>query len=757
MTASVALAANAQAGTYTVTTNGDDPAAVDPTCMQVSGTTDHWTCTTLRDALAQTNPHVSSNGPDTIDLTQLSGQTIALQNASELPISGSDSLTITGPGAGNLTISAGGSPNLFTSRIFNVSSPAGTDVSISGVKLSDGNPEGNGGAILNESGFSGASLTLTDDAITSDRGSNGGGVYSFGPLTLSASTISGDTASNRGAGLYVVGLTSIDRSTISGNTATNYGGGIAARPKYGLTITNSTISGNTATNDQGGGLSLQLRSTTSDSPTEIDTSTFSGNKSPFGAGIAVGGDQATNSPITIRASTLSGNTGTGNSSEGGGLAIYGYLSNPFHMVDSTISGNSATNGGGVGIGFGTYQVIYPGGSIAFDNTTIDGNTAATHGGGIYLTAYAQPQVAAQTNGGLAPRAQISTNSATVGLSSTIVANDSPEDLFVPASSTGGGASDGGGFNAAFSLIQQPGSGTLISSNQVITGVDPQLGGLGNNGGPTQTMLPAGSSPAIDQGKAASGLTTDQRGDPRTVDLGKSKPPGGDGTDIGSVEVQPAVKIQAPPPAAPQISAIVDPATGITRSHATLNGKVNTSGLAVTWHFQWGKTTSYGKVTTNQGISAGGGQVPVSFQVNGLSPNTVYHYRVVAVSSSGQTATSSDAMFKTPAATINVDPGAQFQGKSVRVFGRAGGCPTGDRVTLISKAFSDAHEFAGEPAIFAKVLSGDRYSTVTTIPANRKPARYVVTARCGGGNLGVTAHLRVLKKQVHAVRVIRFTG
>jgi len=46
----------------------------------------------------------------------------------------------------------------------------------------------------------------------------------------------------------------------------------------------------------------------------------------------------------------------------------------------------------------------------------------------------------------------------------------------------------------------------------VTGVtNPQLGALQNNGGPTQTRLPAAGSPAIDTGPASSSFTTDQRG------------------------------------------------------------------------------------------------------------------------------------------------------------------------------------------------------------------------------------------------------
>ena len=63
----------------------------------------------------------------------------------------------------------------------------------------------------------------------------------------------------------------------------------------------------------------------------------------------------------------------------------------------------------------------------------------------------------------------------------------------------------------------------------------QHGPLALNGGPTQTMLPALTSPAIDHG-VAGGLTTDQRGFARTADLlAVPNAIGGDGTDIGAVE------------------------------------------------------------------------------------------------------------------------------------------------------------------------------------------------------------------------------
>jgi hypothetical protein len=95
-------------------------------------------------------------------------------------------------------------------------------------------------------------------------------------------------------------------------------------------------------------------------------------------------------------------------------------------------------------------------------------------------------------------------------------------------------------------------------------------------------------------------------------------------------------------------------------------------------------------------------------------------------------------------TINTDPKQVYQGDSVRVFGVVPGCSRGNIVTLMSRAFSHKNMFAGVPAIFAEVRLRHRYSTRTRIPLRRSPGRYKITARCGGGNLGVTAHLRVLR-------------
>jgi hypothetical protein len=104
----------------------------------------------------------------------------------------------------------------------------------------------------------------------------------------------------------------------------------------------------------------------------------------------------------------------------------------------------------------------------------------------------------------------------------------------------------------------------------------------------------------------------------------------------------------------------------------------------------------------------------------------------------------DVSRRTSAVTValTVKPGTVRRGGTVVVSGVAGGCTAGDQVTIISRAFPSLHSFAGVPALFAQVGSAGRFSARTRIPASRRPGAYVITARCGGGNLGVSARLAV---------------
>jgi hypothetical protein len=76
------------------------------------------------------------------------------------------------------------------------------------------------------------------------------------------------------------------------------------------------------------------------------------------------------------------------------------------------------------------------------------------------------------------------------------------------------------------------------------------------------------------------------------------------------------------------------ATNVAMNSATLNGTVNPNGIATTYYFQWGLTSSYGNTTSTQSAGSGTSNVAVSADLTGLVPKTTYHYRLVATNSIG---------------------------------------------------------------------------------------------------------------------------
>lgn len=82
--------------------------------------------------------------------------------------------------------------------------------------------------------------------------------------------------------------------------------------------------------------------------------------------------------------------------------------------------------------------------------------------------------------------------------------------------------------------------------------------------------------------------------------------------------------------------LTEPATGIQSGGATLNATINPGGLATTYRFEYGKTTSYGtKVpASDESVGSGAGDVAVAKAASGLAPNTTYHYRVAATNANG---------------------------------------------------------------------------------------------------------------------------
>jgi hypothetical protein len=94
------------------------------------------------------------------------------------------------------------------------------------------------------------------------------------------------------------------------------------------------------------------------------------------------------------------------------------------------------------------------------------------------------------------------------------------------------------------------------------------------------------------------------------------------------------------------------ATAVGYATATLNGTVNPRGADTTYYFQYGPSKAYGSQTAVGGAGAGISVVKVSLPVSGLNPVSLYHYRLVALSSAGAT-TGADRSFKTARVPLSV--------------------------------------------------------------------------------------------------------
>jgi len=311
-------------------------------------------------------------------------------------------------------------------------------------------------------------LTLTHAVSPAGQGAGAIDVEGQASLFLQDSVISSSHAAVGGG----IGITGVWRKDILG--------------KYDcfgdLTVTRSVISGNSATLS-GGGISASYCTRT-----HIYDSTIIGNSAyDYGGGLFAGGTAVY---LGVATSLVSGNTVGGPASTvmgGAGIAVnnifYGTV-----IQDSTITGNVAlAEGGGLAI-------VDSNGNTKIYSSTITGNYGYSFAG----------QGIASAGG-------------TVTLVNSIVANNSSrfddEDL-------------AGSFSSDHSLIKTPGAFASVSGPGNIVGQDPQLGPLRDNDGPTLSMLPATTSPALNA--ASAGSTVDQRGSPR---------PSGAGYDMGAVERQ----------------------------------------------------------------------------------------------------------------------------------------------------------------------------------------------------------------------------
>jgi hypothetical protein len=180
---------------------------------------------------------LAQNG-DTINFDLGSSATITLTSG---PLTISTNVTISGPGALSLAISGNNA-----STVFSVN--GGVTAAISGLTIENGNSGvGEGGGINN-----GGTLTVSNSTLSGNTSASnaygGGAIYNTGTLTVSNSTFSGNTTTSHsvGSGILNGGTVTVSNSTFSGNTSSVGGSGIYNEQNKTMTVSNSTFSGNSA-------------------------------------------------------------------------------------------------------------------------------------------------------------------------------------------------------------------------------------------------------------------------------------------------------------------------------------------------------------------------------------------------------------------------------------------------------------------------------------------------------------------------------
>jgi phosphodiesterase/alkaline phosphatase D-like protein len=102
-----------------------------------------------------------------------------------------------------------------------------------------------------------------------------------------------------------------------------------------------------------------------------------------------------------------------------------------------------------------------------------------------------------------------------------------------------------------------------------------------------------------------------------------------------------------------------PVSAITRVTATITAGINPEKSFTTWRVLYGETSAYGEHTPELLIGEGFGERPVRFGLEGLRPDTTYHYAVQATNQAGTVAGPDEAFTTAPP----TPPGAVTGGAS----------------------------------------------------------------------------------------------
>jgi hypothetical protein len=418
-------------------------------------------------------------------------------------------------GASTITLSAApSSPYILTAVNNTTDGPAGLPVLAAGINLTI---VGNGDTIERSTAsgtpafrlfdvYSGETLSLQNLTLQNGLAPSdgvqafGGAIFNTGDLTLSGCTLQNNTAQGaNGVWAYGGAIYSIDSTgeltlsgcTLQNNTAQGTIGAVGAtNPGY-----------NNGGDAFGGAVYVDEGTAT------LTNDTFTGNIAQAGAG----GNQ----------SSVTG--GKGGTALGGGVYVAG---GTVALTNDSFTGNIAQAGaggtGGTGLSGGSGGVAQGGGvevcqgTATLTNDTLSGNLAQGGNGGTAGTGGTGGTGGSAYGGGLEIDSVLGN---TVTLTNTLIAQDTL------TAGTGGTGASGGPAGSTFgpdvfgsatsgnhdligdgtdSNLTNGTNGNLVGTSA--SPINPLLGPLQNNGGPTDTMALLTGSPAVATGGAVTTLT-----------------------------------------------------------------------------------------------------------------------------------------------------------------------------------------------------------------------------------------------------------
>jgi len=629
-----------------------------------------------------------------------------------------------------------------------------------------GDPQGPGGGLTSVN----SSPTLVGCLVKGNHSTYAaGGILALGTfdrasstITLQDTTIQGNSTARadamhpaaEGGGMHVednvVGV--LDRCRVLGNTSNRGGGLNNYRARY--EITDSIIEDNVVDSagtmaGNGGGI---FAASTNDSPPvhgpasiQLTRTVVRNNTAETGGGIFVFGDFVmTNMPslVDIVDSMIVGNTST---SSGGGF--YGYLT-ATNITGSMILGNhSGDSGGGVMSAGSTVLTI--------DDTTIAGNDAPQTGGGVYANQGGElhvtnsrilGNVASASDGGgafiigstVGPLSSLVTGN----VAQSVIAGNGPNIEIVESDCAGSGVTYTSNVihTSAPSVYWRPCLGPIAT----VSAFNGLAGKASNNVDQSPTLATLLGAPGTIAAGATSVLAWSI--------AGKSAPAidGGVGalaTSSGTRDVMPTqtttYTLSGSGASQATASVVVDCAAldpALPRSPRNGQAGQDVDATTLSWYPAAGAASYdvYVDTTAHPATRVVQDTTATSVTVNGLTPSTTYHWRVVAKSPACAVPASSPVFAFRTCATAACAFADDFDGQSATTWtsaGRGFARVVDGRLVIAGKGrFSVAPPFPaigdGSLSLSLMLTSGHREARVVFGAQNATTYREIVLSASG---------------------------